>query len=602
MRALIAWGRFGDRGGQRVTVPGPHSTPPAEYLWDFLRHTDTSMFDALQLPPASMTQSHAAQTGDGYGVEQRRWMGSPTDPTAYGYSENLMALIAAKHAEGTEIWCDMPLHQTAALYSRYLGADRKTWNGRGAQAKGWIRGQQSPILDAEGKFVGWNDPIPPYAQRDPVPDPNNDFAFGAEWVYENCTPQGASLADTIEWVRWFDAKYGADEYRADDGKGVNPRAMRRIMDAIGKPWNAEYFDNVQNSLWWQSTAPISGRCGLLDFDFHWRMQAACNSYDARLIEPGGSLGDTHPDIAYRFLDNPDTDTSRGTDGGIGQQIVFNKMLGYTLLLNMPARAAMVYGKDYFPASVWPGAYGLKPLLDNLLYISGMYAWGKFQRRWVDKDVYAFTRDGNGGNLGWSGGLLVAINFNTVSARTITCGTTFGPHRRWHDETGHIGDGWTDGYGNVTVTIPSNAWSGGESYVCLVPAGYGGAVPKTPKVTTNTIVLDDTGDVTQAKNGVVILPERLRIKGGTVLQFELTADRTGWTAGSEGGPAASEIKAEVFDESDRNLLTQTLGLDTPVVNEHATVHQSGWHTITLTSKGLPAAGSTGMIRVRYMGVK
>ena len=50
------------------------------------------------------------------------------------------------------------------------------------------------------------------------------------------------------------------------------------------------------------------------------------------------------------------------------------------------------------------------------------------KRWLPKndaqlDIFAppfgdiATRDGNGGALGWSGGLLTAINFNVLSSST-----------------------------------------------------------------------------------------------------------------------------------------------------------------------------------------
>jgi alpha-amylase len=34
--ALIAWGRFIDRNGNKVTVPAPSTDPNAPWLWDFL--------------------------------------------------------------------------------------------------------------------------------------------------------------------------------------------------------------------------------------------------------------------------------------------------------------------------------------------------------------------------------------------------------------------------------------------------------------------------------------------------------------------------------------------------------------------------------------
>ena len=57
------------------------------------------------------------------------------------------------------------------------------------------------------------------------------------------------------------------------------------------------------------------------------------------------------------------------------------MLGYAFLLTVNCRQVFIFGKDYFPATVWPGAYGLKPLIDNLIYINRTFAYGGQATRW-----------------------------------------------------------------------------------------------------------------------------------------------------------------------------------------------------------------------------
>ena len=70
--ALIAWGRFLDGRGNRVTVPAPSTDPGAVWLLDFLaRHAFAlrrAGFTAIQLPPTSKAQGGAGAGCDGYGV------------------------------------------------------------------------------------------------------------------------------------------------------------------------------------------------------------------------------------------------------------------------------------------------------------------------------------------------------------------------------------------------------------------------------------------------------------------------------------------------------------------------------------------------------
>jgi alpha-amylase len=52
--ALIAWGRFFDRHGNRITVPAPSTEPGVPWLLDFLSHPALALrragFTAIQLP------------------------------------------------------------------------------------------------------------------------------------------------------------------------------------------------------------------------------------------------------------------------------------------------------------------------------------------------------------------------------------------------------------------------------------------------------------------------------------------------------------------------------------------------------------------------
>lgn len=584
---LIGWGRFADpqNPSQRVTVPAPSTDPGKPWLADFLREHAASLarsFDIVQWPPSSMAQGGAGAGCDGYGICQR-WNLGGANPTRYGSLESLMAAVAALQAHGTRSYGDLVLHQilgpenSGPGISTYPGADGKTMNGRGATAAGWFRGG-----------LGKDDPIPPFCPEDDVPDRASDIPFGREISYQHCSPKDVTTQDAIDYLQWMTQRTAFWGYRYDDVKGTYALAVTRIMNSVESPFYAEYFDgNPDNLNRWATSSPLQSRSAVADFTLHFRIQAACNGYDATQFEAGGAgYWQWRPDLAVGFVDNPDTDTSPG------QAVIFNKGIAYAYLLTLPLRLALVYGKDYFPSSVWEGAYGLQPMLDNLCWISRTFAFGRYETRWVDRDVHVASRDGNGGATGWSGGLLTAINFNTYNTRTITCETPFGPNRWLHDYTGHHRDIWTDANGNATFTIPSNAYSSGTSYLCFAPGGVSREYPVASYRTTQTFFGDQTLDVLPALNGTHTLPQRLYCRA----QSEITLVMSHLSPPVH---APSSIHLEVLGPDEISLGSAVLD-SAHLPPLHLRTKADGWHTLRLTGNVLPAAGIRFTLRADYLG--
>lgn len=574
---LIAWGRFLDAAGNRISVPAP---PAAPWLWDFLRANADGIgnnFDLVQLPPWSLAQGGAAPGCDGYGVFQRRNLNG----TRYGSLESLMSAIAALNANGCATYGDLVLHQMSGENGgpgvfRYHGADAKTMNGRGQTTPGWFRGGMKQ-----------DDPIPPFCREDQVPVPADDFPFGRELSYQNCNPHGVTARDAIDYLRWVTKRTGATGYRFDDTKGTYAPAVKQIMDAMPElPFYSEYFDgNPANLNWWATSSPMNGRSAVEDFTLHWRVQAACNGFDATQFNSGGAgYFEWNSGLSVGFVDNPDTDTSPG------QQVVFNKGLAYAHLLTLPMRLALVYGKDYFPASIWPGAYGLKPLIDNLCWINRMFAFGNYEVRYVDHDVHVASRDGNGGAVGWSGGLLTALNFNTLDPRTITCATPFGANRWLHDYTGHHPDIWTDARGNATFTVPSNAYSNGQSFLCFAPGGVTGLVSRPPRRTSQTYFGSADLDVMPALNTSRKLPQRIYCAKGARVALALSADLA----------AGTSLTSAVNSPDGATISERRIG--TAPLDHPGNTTAAGWHTISVLGSGLPPQGTSFELTVTYMGSK
>ncbi len=584
---LIAWGRFPDPAhtGKRITVPAPSTDPGKPWLADFIAEEAPALgqsFDVVQWPPVSMAQGGTGAGCDGYGVEQR-WNLGGLSPTRYGMLRSLMRAVAALRAHGTESYGDLVLHQILGPEnegvgrSTYPGADGTTMNGRGATTPGWFRGG-----------VTGDDPIPPFCQEDDVPDRVGDRPFGREVSYQHCQPAGVTTRDAVDLLRWMTERVGFSGYRFDDVKGTWAPAVSAIMRSCTLPFYAEYFDGDPRNLnAWSTEQPMSSRSAVTDFTLHYRIQAACNGFDATAFEQNGpGFWQWNPDLAVGFVDNPDTDMEPG------QQVIFNKGIAYAYLLTLPLKLALIYGKDYFGPEIWPGAYGLREEIDNLCWISRTFAIGGYQTRYVDRDVHVATRDGNGGALGWSGGLLTAINFNVLSPRTVTCGTPFGPHRHLHDYTGHHADVWTDAYSQVTFTIPSNAWSGGMSYLCFAPAGVSMAYPLRSLRTVQVFTADNTLDVMPARNGTRDLPQSLYCRAHSPLRIT-------WGSFTPELPPGASLRVSILSPNGTELAFAD-AIPAREGSVSCTTAETGWHTLQLTGQSLPKAGVNFRLTAKYFG--
>jgi len=517
--SLIGWGRFYDSSGNKITVPAPSTDPGQPWLWDMLASEAADLasvgFDRIQLPPAAKALGGAAAGCDGYGLFDPRDLGSKNQqgsiPTRYGTAESLRRLVAVAHSCGLSVDMDVVLHQLSggrnATY-KYLGADGKTLNGRGPMHPGCFRSSPGGGTQPE----------------DDVPVPSDDFAFGDEKVYQHCDPAGYTINDSLDFGDWLFRTTGADGARLDDTKGTWAPFIAQFMGhgaMADKQFYAEYFDGDPANLnWWATTSPINGRSGVEDFTMHFAIQSACNDLNAPALS-GGSSGyfNWNSGLSYGFVENPDTDTSPG------EQVISSKMLGYAFLLTASCREVLVYGKDYFSGDVWPGAYGLKPLIDNLIYINRTFAYGGQTTRWVDGSVIVIERDGNGGVVGQSPGLLTAMNFDTYNIRQITCATSFGANVQLHDYTGHHGDIWTDWQGNATFTIPANAYAGGQSYLCFSRAGSDKPIVHQPRRTTQVFFGAPDLDIGPAVSGAPRSIGRIYVQGDTTVDFATSAKIT-----------------------------------------------------------------------------
>jgi alpha-amylase len=571
--ALLGWGRFFDRHGNRVTVSAPSTEPSTPWLLDLLSQRARSLrqagFTAIQLPPTSKAQGGAGPGCDGYGVFDPRDLGGKNQqgsmPTRYGPKDALTRFVAVAHACGLDVYLDLVMHQRAGENGgpgvfHYLGPDGKALNGRGATTAGWFRATPPDNLP-----------------DDDVPSQLFDFAFGRELSYQHCRPPRVTIEDALDFGDWVFRTTDADGARFDDVKGTWAPFVREFMTTgvmASKFFYSEFFDGDPANLnGWATGAPMDGRSLVEDFTLHWALQAACDGGDARALE-GAGYTSWRPDLACTFVDNPDTDTSPG------QQVISNKLLAYAFLLSIEGYP-FVYGKDYFPGSVWPGAYGLQPWIDNLVWIHEHLANGGTVTRFLDEKVLVLNRIG-------APGLLTALNFDTWNRRTITCPTSFGSDTWLHDYTGRHDDICTDADGYATFTIPSNAYSGGQSYLCFSRRGLSAPNSVNLRATRQTIFGASDLDVAPAKNAKAVAG-RITAGRATKIALMVRPNRGGWLADSAlrvvvTGPGAQRV---IDCRCDRAKATAQGRADI-----------TGEYLITVSGEKLPAPGSAFEIDVTY----
>jgi alpha-amylase len=434
-----------------VSVPAPSDGHGDPFWYDHLASQCGAFaqagFTHLQLPPVHMTIGGATATSDGYGVYNEYDLGSEARPTRFGTAERLQRLSAIAKRNGLNLLADWVPHQ------RY-GGDRGVYAYPSATGPKNGRFPKQPACFFSGTTPGG---VP----RDPIAGPiADDFGFGDELCPINARPQDYVMNGLIDAGDWLYRRLDLDGCRNDDTKGQALQAVNRWVNTkamAGKPVIGEYASGNRNDLrWWVSETGL--RCYTYDFGIKYALQNMCNNgsrWDMTQLPSSGlaSFGWPWSMSAVTFIENADSDTN-----GFGS-VVFNKLLGYAFLLTAEGWPSIYY-RDY---STDKYCYGLKPKLDNLIWIHENLANGPTIWRHAEYQFAVYERAS-------SPGLLVGLNNDIWGGwKRVTVATSFGPHVRLHDYTGHSDDQWTDAYGNVTIWIPPN--DNGAGYVCFAPVGF-----------------------------------------------------------------------------------------------------------------------------------
>ncbi len=556
-----AHARFMDRKLGKVTVPAPADarTPDAPWWYDYIAAKAHELaqigFTAIMYPPVSKTQSGRYPTGDGYGVFDQYDIGWKDQvgarETRFGDRERLQRSIAVARACGLDVYLDVVMHQQSGSNGgdgeyRYVGADGVPGKGRFPKHPGCFRGNA------------------PRRPQDPVPSPPDDFAFGDEFVYQNCEPPRYTIDGMVAFGDWLTRSLDVQGYRVDDTKGTWVGFVREWMTSRAMATGfcvSEYFDGNPDALAWWSQDQMGGRSAVYDFTLHWALQDICDrGADMRRLDRAGYIART-PFGAVTFVDNPDTDLSPG------QQIVGSKLLAYAFILTSEGYPA-VYHKDYAQER---GCYGLKRWIDNLVWIHEHLANGPTITRFADARVIVLERQG-------APGLLTALSNDPLNRRNVVCQTSFPPGTQLHDYTGRHGDIWTDDQGRASFTVPSNAFGSGQSYLCFSRINQDQAPELNFHRTSQRFYGAEDLDIGPLANDRVVTLPRIHAAADTPVQATITIDKRRWTADTT-------VTLSVTDPDPARKTQHVWNISSGSDFEFRT-SAAGWQTLRLSAIGLP----------------
>jgi alpha-amylase len=551
---LQAFFRPGDKG-----VPCPaDGDVGADWWWDHLAKQAHALrkagFTAVWLPPvwkgASGIHSVGYDPFDDYDLGSKDQRG--TRPTRYGTREQLARCVAMLRANDLDVYVDLVEHHRGG--------------GSGHEGKTFR------YVDAEGRPDGGRFPKDvtcfhgPDVPQDPHVFENQSFGSGLAPMHGK--PPGYVLRGLLASADWLTRALDIQGFRLDFVKGISSDFLTALLQhgalkdtfAVG-----EFFDgNVALVLdWVNNPRGMRGRASAFDFPLRGLLRHMCNdpdSFDMSQLDHAGLIG-IDPQHAVTFVENHDTDTGHGP-------IFRNKPQAYAYILTSEGYPC-VYYKDY---SMDPGCYRLKKVIDNLVWIHEKLASGATQRRWKDRDVFAYERLGGPH-------LLVGLNKHGVAPRTITVDTGFGPNATLHDYAGHGGDLRTDDRGRVTITIPRN--DGGRGSVCYSRAGIGGDFA----IKGHSVAQDYEGaqdlDIKPADSTQFVQVCRVWVAQGKPIRASLHFDTSSWAE-------TTSMVLELTDPTGTRTETRTYTLTAQGESLEAIAATTGWYTFRIRSANPPAA--------------
>lgn len=425
-------------------------------------------FTALWFPPALKGASGGISDGydpfDDYDLGSKNQRG--TVATHWGTREQLQRAVAIARSSGLEVYEDLVL--------AHRDGDSGDFHYAYATALGPSGGRfEKTVSDFTKASSGFGRQLN-YAN----PRTRQELERAGDWQMRALGVQGVRIDYAIALPADFLSEY------------LSSGALAGKF-AVSEFWNedpAVLEDFVRNKM--------QGKTRAFDFPLWGRLKDMANSkglFDMRKLVSAGLVA-RDPRMAVTFVENHDTDRSYPTRE--------NKQLSYAFILTSDGYPT-VFWKDYYD-------YGLKPVIDPLIWIHEHLAAGPTEYRWADQNLIVYERKGKPG-------LLVGINDNMNDAKSATVATGFGPDVTLHDYSGNMPDLRTGTDGKVTLKVGAN------SYVAYAPSG----ISDTRKPASYDTTQDFDGaadlDIPPATTGQERAVGRIYAQSGTAIRWELSSE-------------------------------------------------------------------------------
>ncbi len=398
-------------------------------------------FTAIWLPPPSKGASGSSSMGydpfDQYDIGDYNQEG--TVATRFGTEQDLLNVVSTYHYYGIQVYADIVMNQ--------MDGGAQEWN---PYTNSYTYTKFTYPHHLFEKYYEYFHP------NDIHPD-NNPPYHNADFGPDLCQAVQAVRSGFETWGDWLTRTVGYDGYRLDDVKQIEPGFIAEWLNygamagkwAVGEFWDGS-TTNVEN---WINQE--NREASAFDFPLFFLLNSMCNttngSFDMTQLDHAGVAG-IDPMKAVTFAENHDTDRS--------DPIIYDKMMAYAYILISEGRPC-VFWKDYYN-------YGLKPGIDNLIWIREHLDGGTTSVLYKDGDLYVAQRNGYGS----APGCVLVLNDNASNwlgawVQVKWTNTTM------HDYTGHAIDKSSDGNGWVQL------WAPPRGYAVYAPAGLGKKSVKNP---------------------------------------------------------------------------------------------------------------------------
>jgi alpha-amylase len=382
-----------------------------------------SGFDSVWLPPVF---KGTGTNDNGYGIYDLYDLGEfdqkGTVRTKYGTLEELRELIDVLHENDFDVFADVVLnHKAGADYTEVFEAvqvdeeDRSTEISEPHEIEGWtgfnFPGREGKYSDFEWNFnhftgidydqkndvegvfkiVGENKH---WSQGVSNEKGNYDYLMFADIDHEQPDVQ----EELLSWGEWFINHIDIDGIRFDALKHIEQNFIKDFIKHLEEVSEKElYFfgeywmaDNEEKNGYLYNT---NYHTDLFDVSLHYNMEAVSKNsteYDMRKIFDH-TLVQEHPLLAVTFVDNHDSQPGQSLESFV--EPWFKKIAYGLILLRKDGYPCVFYG-DYYGINGENPIEGHKEMIDRLIEIRKLYAYGKQTDYFENKDLIGWVRHGN----------------------------------------------------------------------------------------------------------------------------------------------------------------------------------------------------------------